>query len=86
MNWGFHDNRFPELCSGKSFIFAKAYFSDCIVSSVLIEACRRTLFENDMMVRALVDRLTYRSHVLDMNIPDAGRFSLDLERKGEAGK
>ena len=44
------------------------------------------LFENDMMVRALVDRLTYRSHVLDMNIPDAGRFSLDLERKGEAGK
>ena len=42
MNWGFHDNRFPELCSGKSFIFAKAYFSDCIVSSVLIEACRRT--------------------------------------------
>ena len=44
MNWGFHDNRFPELCSGKSFIFAKAYFSDCIVSSVLIEACRRTLW------------------------------------------
>ena len=45
MNWGFHDNRFPELCSGKSFIFAKAYFSDCIVSSVLIEACRRTVKE-----------------------------------------
>lgn len=45
MNWGFHDNRFPELCSGKSFIFAKAYFSDCIVSSVLIEACRRTTGE-----------------------------------------
>ena len=43
MNWGFHDNRFPELCSGKSFIFAKAYFSDFIVSSVLIEACRRTV-------------------------------------------
>lgn len=42
MNWGFPDNRFPELCSGKYFILAKAYFSDCIVSSVLIEACRRT--------------------------------------------
>ena len=45
MNWGFPDNRFPELCSGKYFILAKAYFSDCIVSSVLIEACRRTQFE-----------------------------------------
>ena len=41
------------------------------------------LFENDMMVSALVDRLTYRSHVLDMNIPDGGRFSLDLKGKGE---
>lgn len=37
------------------------------------------LFQNDMMVRALIDRLTCRSHVLDMNIPDAGRFSLDSE-------
>ena len=42
MNWVFPDNRFPELCSGKYFILTKAYFSDCIVSSVLIEACRRT--------------------------------------------
>ena len=42
MNWVFPNNRFPELCSGKYFILTKAYFSDCIVSSVLIEACRRT--------------------------------------------
>ena len=49
MNWGFHDNRFPELCSGKSFIFAKAYFSDCIVSSVLIEACRRTTNSGELI-------------------------------------
>ena len=27
------------------------------------------LFENTTMVSALVDRLTYRSHVLDMNGP-----------------
>ena len=53
MNWGFHDNRFPELCSGKSFIFAKAYFSDCIVSSVLIEACRRTQYQHKQYQRML---------------------------------
>ena len=40
----------------------------------------------DMMVRVLIDRLTYRSHVMDMNIPEAGRFSLDTERKGDANR
>ena len=55
-----------------------------VIVSTNLEFSRWTeLFENDMMVRALVDRLTYRSHVLDMNIPDGGRFSLDSERKGE---
>ena len=58
-----------------------------VIVSTNLEFSRWTeLFENDMMVRALIDRLTYRSHVLDMNIPDAGRFSLDSERKGEAGR
>lgn len=36
-----------------------------------------------MMVYALVDRQNYRSHVLDMNIPNGVRFSLDSERKRE---
>lgn len=58
-----------------------------VIVSTNLEFSRWTeLFENDMMVRALIDRLTYRSHVLDMNIPAAGRFSLDSERKGEAGR
>ena len=58
-----------------------------VIVSTNLEFSRWTeLFENDMRVRALIDRLTYRSHVLDMNIPDAGRFSLDSERKGEAGR
>ncbi len=35
-----------------------------------------------MMASALIDKLTYRSHVLDMNIPDASHFSLNAERKG----
>lgn len=42
------------------------------------------LFENDMMVGALIDRITYQSYVLDMNILDESRFSLDLERKGRS--
>jgi len=28
-----------------------------------------TLFENETIVSALVDRLTFRSHVLNMNVP-----------------
>ena len=48
-----------------------------VIVSTNLEFSRWTeLFENDMMVAALVDRLTYHSHVLDMNIPDGGRFSL----------
>ena len=54
-----------------------------IVSTNLEFSSWTELFENDMMVSALVDRLTYRSHVLDMNIPDGGRFSLNLKGKGE---
>ena len=49
-----------------------------VIVSTNLEFSRWTdLFENNMMVAALVDRLTFRSHVLDMNIPDSGRFSFD---------
>ena len=56
MIWVFPDNRFPELCSGKYFILAKAYFSDCIVSSVLIEACRRTGYKSCMALLKSADK------------------------------
>lgn len=55
-----------------------------IVSTNLAFHSWTELFENDMMVSALVDRLTYRSHVLDMNIPYGGRFSLNLKGKGDS--
>jgi len=49
-----------------------------VIVSTNLEFSRWTeLFENDMMVAALIDRLIYRSFVLNMNIPDAGRFSFD---------
>lgn len=32
------------------------------------------LFENEMMVTALIDRITFRSHVLDMNVRDSFRL------------
>jgi len=33
------------------------------------------LFENEMMVTAMVDRLTYRSHVLNMNCGKSYRLT-----------
>jgi len=32
------------------------------------------LFENEMMVAALVDRITFRSHILNMNVVDSYRL------------
>ena len=32
------------------------------------------LFENDMMVAALIDRITFKSHILNMNVKDSYRF------------
>jgi DNA replication protein DnaC len=39
------------------------------------------LFENTTMVAALIDRLTFRSHVLDMN-GDSYRLKATMEGKG----
>ena len=43
--------------------------SSTIVTTNLPFSKWTELFENTTMVSALVDRLTYRSHVLDMNGP-----------------
>ncbi len=32
------------------------------------------LFENEMMISALIDRVTFRSHILDMNVSESYRF------------
>ena len=49
-----------------------------VIVSTNLEFSRWTeLFENNMMVAALVDRLTFHSHVLDMNNPNASRLTLN---------
>lgn len=36
------------------------------------------LFENEMMVAALIDRITFRSHILNMNVKDSYRLEQTL--------
>ncbi len=38
------------------------------------------LFENEMMVSALIDRVTFRSHFLDMNVNESYRFQETKKR------
>ncbi|SFL37344.1 IstB-like ATP binding protein [Gracilibacillus orientalis] len=39
------------------------------------------LFENEIMVASLIDRITFRSHILDMNVDDS--FRLIQTKKGK---
>jgi DNA replication protein DnaC len=41
------------------------------------------LFENEIMVAALIDRLTFRSHILNMNVKDSYRLAQTLLKKVE---
>lgn len=46
-----------------------------IVITTNLEFSRWTeLFENEIMVTALIDRVTFRSHILDMNVEDSYRL------------
>lgn len=46
-----------------------------IILSTNLEFSRWTeLFENEIMVAALIDRITFRSHILDMNVIDSYRL------------
>lgn len=46
-----------------------------IIVTTNLEFSRWTeLFENEMMVAALIDRITFRSHILNMNVKDSYRF------------
>lgn len=38
------------------------------------------LFENEIMVAALIDRVTFRSHILNMNVKDSYRFEQTLAK------
>jgi DNA replication protein DnaC len=39
------------------------------------------LFENEIMVAALIDRVTFRSHILNMNVKDSYRLEQTLAKK-----
>jgi len=55
-----------------------------IIVTTNLEFSRWTeLFENEIMVTALIDRLTFRSHILDMNVDDSFRL---LQTKNEIAK
>jgi DNA replication protein DnaC len=38
------------------------------------------LFENEIMVAALIDRITFRSHILNMNVPESYRLEQTLAK------
>lgn len=40
------------------------------------------LFENEIMVAALIDRITFRSHILNMNVKESYRLEKSLSDKG----
>ena len=44
------------------------------------------LFENEMMVSALIDRVTFRSHILDMNVSESYRFKETKKRLQQENK
>ncbi|MEG6521785.1 IS21-like element helper ATPase IstB [Desulfotomaculum sp. 1211_IL3151] len=49
-----------------------------IIVTTNLEFSRWTdLFENEMMVAALIDRITFRSHILNMNMEDSDSYRLE---------
>ncbi len=40
------------------------------------------LFENEIMVGALIDRVTFRSHILNMNVAESYRLQQSLQNQG----
>ena len=61
--------RFGCAFSAEYALSDRSERSSTIVTTNLPFSKWTELFENTTMVSALVDRLTYRSHVLDMNGP-----------------
>lgn len=56
-----------------------------VIVTTNLEFSRWTeIFENELMVAAMIDRLTFRSHVLNMNVKDSYRLeqTLSKEKRG----
>jgi DNA replication protein DnaC len=52
-----------------------------VIVTTNLEFSRWTeLFENEIMVAAMIDRVTFRSHVLNMNVKDSYRLEKTLSR------
>ncbi len=55
-----------------------------VIVTTNLEFSRWTeLFENEIMVAAMIDRLTFRSYVLNMNVTDSYRLEKTLSKKSE---
>lgn len=52
-----------------------------IISTNLEFSSWTDLFENEMMVAALIDRVTFRSHILNMNVKESYRLEQTLKKK-----
>lgn len=52
-----------------------------IVTTNLEFSSWTNLFENEIMVAALIDRITFRSHILNMNVKDSYRLEQTINRK-----
>ena len=44
------------------------------------------LFENELLIAALIDRITFRSHVLNMNVKESYRLMQSLKKEKTNGK
>lgn len=53
-----------------------------VIVTTNLEFSRWTdLFENELMVAAMIDRLTFRSHVLNMNVKDSYRLEQTIKKE-----
>ena len=58
-----------------------------IIVTTNLEFSRWTeLFENEIMVAALIDRVTFRSHILNMSVKDSYRLEQTLSKRNEVDK
>jgi DNA replication protein DnaC len=55
--------------------------SSIILTTTLEFSSWTDLFENEIMVAALIDRVTFRSHILNMNVKDSYRLEQTLAKK-----
>jgi len=56
-----------------------------VIVTTNLEFSRWTeLFENEIMVAAMIDRLTFRSHILNMNVKDSYRLEKTLAKENRS--